>query len=41
MNSWALIQEELKKEISLEDYEHIIVPLKAIQDTPDKLVVTK
>lgn len=37
MNSWSLIQEELKKEISLEDYEHIIVPLKVIQEAPEKL----
>ena len=37
LNCWPLIQDELKKEISLEDYEHIIAPLKTVPQPPDKL----
>ena len=28
LDCWPLIQDELRKEISLEDYEHVIAPIK-------------
>ena len=37
LSCWPLIQEKLKKEISLEDYEHIIAPIKTVPQPPDRL----
>ena len=37
LSSWPVIQDQLKKEISLEDYEHIIAPIRTVPQPPDKL----
>lgn len=36
-SSWPVIQDQLKKEISIEDYEHIIAPIRTVPQPPDKL----
>ena len=37
LSSWPVIQDHLKNEINLEDYEHIIAPIRTIAQPPNKL----